>query len=220
MKSFGRWTGTLGRTALLLAFVAAGVGAIVARLASEGMRQMSESDALFNQGKLNDSLLAARRAASFYVPSATHVALADSRMEAIAVGAESQKMHRTALLAWQAIRASQLVRPRFAGRDEARLHLANRRVAGLLASLGSAGAATAEDRRDSALVSEFERDMAPSRLGVLGQLGSLFAVGVGLVGVTIGAFPRGDVRYGSMAKYSGGLLVLGAASWAVCLLFA
>jgi hypothetical protein len=74
----------------------------------QGEAALLESDAAFDRGELTASLEAAQLAASRYVPGAPHLALAEARLRAIALGAETEGRDELARRAWAALRAAEL----------------------------------------------------------------------------------------------------------------
>ena len=65
---------------------------------------MQSSDTAFHAGDLSESVRFAKRAATAYIPSADHVRQAESRLTAIARGAEGEGDLELALRAWDALR--------------------------------------------------------------------------------------------------------------------
>jgi hypothetical protein len=179
---------------------------------------MNDSDTFFDQGKLRESLVYARRAASLYVPGLVHVRRADARLDAIAAGAESNRMQQIALFSWQAIRATELLRPVGVGRNAQRLSLANRRMTGILVTMGNGGALATEEHNSAVILAELEATPHSLRWPWWGQVLALGVIVVGFVGMAFGIARRG---LGSVAVYSSAFAVIvGAIGWAVCLLFA
>lgn len=89
----------LAALSLVLLVVVAGVS-----LTFRGRAEMEKSDSAFHDGRLREALVHARQAALAYVPGAEHVNLAYSRIEAIAVGAESSSDRVLARIAWDTLR--------------------------------------------------------------------------------------------------------------------
>jgi hypothetical protein len=179
---------------------------------------MRESDVSFDQGRLRESLVYARRAASLYAPGLPHIRSADARLDAIASGAESGRLPKIALLAWQAIRSSELLRPFGMGRTQARLALANRRLTDLLAANGNDGAWATEERNSAQLLAELEARSRENRLSAWGQLLSVGVVFAGLVAMATGIERRGLLS--SRVYWGAAVGLLGAIGWAGCLLLA
>lgn len=203
---------------VVVALFVAGCGALVFRLSFEGERALVESDTLFDRGKLRDSLVYAERAASLYAPGLPHVRLADARIDAIAIGAESARMHKVSLRAWQAVRATELMRPNGLGRRKGRLELANRRLTGLLAANMDAGSPGTDERNWAQISSGIDGRRQFSNVFRWGQLVSLGTVWAGLVAAVIGIARRG--LSSPRVMIAAASVVVGAIGFTVCLLFA
>lgn len=189
------------------------------RFSVEGNRAMAESDVLFNQGKVGESIVFAFRAASLYGPGLAHVRRADARLDAIAGGAEAARMSQAAMTAWQAIRATELLRPEGWGRSNARLELANRRLAGLLVA-GSDETALGNDERHSRLVlAQLKANAGPSHVLLLGQTAALSVLVIGLLWMA-GAVRQPLGKWSRQALLACATVVVGASCWAICLLLA
>lgn len=215
-----RVVGALRGILIVLLMGGAGLVALTYRLTSEGLRQMAESDVHFNAGHLEDSLVFARKAADLYVPMATHVRLADERLYAIASGAEAHRLRTVALLAWQAIRASESKRPGWAGRNSSRLRIANQRIGELLAGDGS----ESDDNRAGAdptrnLSSDLGQQ-ASGKLTDLGQVASLGTLFLGGAAMVLGRRRNSPGKRPLLALIGAVLLAVGATSWTFFLAFA
>ena len=215
MNRIGRYLATFF---VVLAILMTGFAALVLRLSIEGERALAESDTYFDQGKLRESLTSARRSASLYAPGLPHIRAADARIDAIAMGAESARMQKTATIAWQAVRSTELLRPSGLGRNRDRLQLANRRLTGLLATNGTDNSLADEERKlASSLASLDDKAHAVNWFGY-GQLVSVGGILLGLWSTAIAVGRRG---FRSGACLSGVLaMALGSIGWTICLLFA
>ena len=93
---------------LVVAVASAIVALMAARALREGQRELRASGALLASGDLEQAVVRARRAASWYVPGAPHVPQAYERMIGIARVSEGRADPKTALFAWQAVREASL----------------------------------------------------------------------------------------------------------------
>lgn len=125
-----RW---LTRFALVLLVACGLVVGLWLRTAERGQAALERSDAAFDAGRLQVALDEARVAAACAVPGADHVAAADARLFAIAVGAEAHGNERLARRAWAALRGAALERRHPWGREPILDH-AERQLARLLAA--------------------------------------------------------------------------------------
>jgi hypothetical protein len=205
----GSWVRRLSYTLSVLVLA---LSVLTLRAVRDGEAAMAESDRAFNQGKLGDAILHARRAALSYAPGAPHTVLALARLRAIAVGSEGAGDRPTARLAWGAIRAAafgarHVMTPYRSELEEADEALAR------LAVPSSEPDPEARERAKEAARRALARIPGPTPMGssvlVLGAL--LSALGLGLVGA------RGLTRQGELVPK--GLVVglavflLGAACW-------
>jgi hypothetical protein len=78
------------------------------RTLHRGAEEMRASDQAFDAGQLQSAVRHARRAASLYVPGASHVDEGYDRLKAVAVGAERARDTGLAMAAWRAVRAATL----------------------------------------------------------------------------------------------------------------
>ena len=79
---------------------------VTLRTLSRGQAELSASDRAFAAGELELAVRHARRAATAYVPGASHVDAAYARLRALAWGAERTRDLALASSAWQAVRAA------------------------------------------------------------------------------------------------------------------
>ena len=86
MSRAGVWLRRLA-AGLLLAVVT--LAAVTGRAVKDGEQAMAESERAFDEGRLRDAILHARRAAVSYAPGAPHVAASYRRMRSVAIGAEA-----------------------------------------------------------------------------------------------------------------------------------
>jgi hypothetical protein len=207
------------RNALILgALSVAGLGATTVRMAVEGGRAMAQSDVEFNAGQLRESLLHARRAAGLYFPGLHHVRQADARLDAIAAGAESTQRRDLAIVAWQAIRTTELHRNWIGRNPSDRARQASERLASLLSSDigGDLGTSQLRSKRTWGVWSAtgsstpMLRVIRGSGLGAVLTGFALIYAGIGREGGS----SRKWLIAGSMMS------AIGAIAWAICLSFA
>ncbi len=211
MTAPGSW---LRRLSLVLAFAVLVLGVLTARAVLEGQAELERSKAAFDQGKLSDAVLHARRAAVAYAPGAPHVALAYDRLRTIARGSEAAGDPQTARLAWGAIRSAAIETRHVFSPEEALREEADRQLARLAAEARPA-TATRTPRRpvDSAAAGPHPLWAALLALG----FGLLLA---GLAFVSLRGVERdGKIRLRPLLV---GLAVslLGAACWTMSLYWA
>lgn len=187
-----------------------GVVLLCLRFSVEADHALQMSDREFDQGRLRESLLLARRAGFLMAPQLRHLSRAMARLDAIAVGAEATGRREIAVLAWQSIRSIGTSTPS-AGRPAERSALANQRLAALLA----------DDGRRSSMV-EIEqlsrrvlRALRSRRTGA-GQVGGTFMLV--LLGTSTVYLAFGGQSRARVALWLGfGLAGLGSIGWAILL---
>jgi hypothetical protein len=211
-----RWLGFDLRLLLVPLLLVGGLTGVVWRLALEGERAMMQSDREFDQGRLRESLLSARRAASLYAPGLRHLRRADARLDAIARGAEAAQSHEVSVLAWQAIRSTERQRRWGFERPSDRAVAADQRLAALLADDGRQGSLQSQQQFYRRVLSDLQ--VTDARLGStnLAQILSVGLLGLGLV-ATWGALQLDVGRRGWRLWVAAGIAVLGAVAWAVSL---
>lgn len=197
-----------GLSALLLFASIATLRAVL-----DGEREIADSDAAFDENDLHASIQHARRAASAYVPGASHVRRGYERLVAIARGAEAAGKPEVAVLAWQAQRAAVLESASLIRPFPERLEEANRNLARL--EVAKTGAETGRPERAGQLFRQAQAQSA-ERIpwGALLSVGLLFSA-LGLVWFGRRALgPSGQIRW--LAGRWGLLLFgLGSALWAL-----
>lgn len=107
-------------------------GVFVASTVADGEAALARSEAAFDAGHLSTALREARVAAALAVPFSSHVARADARIRAIALGAEATGNELLARHAWAALRGAALER-RHPFAPEPAVEEADRQLARLLA---------------------------------------------------------------------------------------
>jgi hypothetical protein len=199
---------------LLLAVMALAV--LTARAVIEGRDQLRESDRAFNAGDLRAATVHARRAAVLYAPGAPHVAEAYARLGAIAIGSEAANNPEMAILAYSAMRGAALETRHLWIPYEAELQRANLGLARLEArgQTPLVPVGTPEQIQERALRA-LERDDAPRAPWVIGLLVG-FALSVCGLAVTVLRGVGLDGRLvPARARLGFGLLLIGAACWAI-----
>lgn len=212
MLAVVRW-GTFSLFVFLL-----GYACLVARISLDGERAMNRSDSEFDQGKVREALLFARRAAALYAPGLEHVRRADARLDAIAVGAESSQRREIAVLAWQAIRSTELQRSWGVGRPSDRAKRAERRLAALLADEG--GRASLVDQQQFSKRVQLDFD-AGSELRPARRLVPILALAAMLVATLLAYIGLGSEQSRRHWLWpAAGLFAVGAVAWAILLVLA
>lgn len=118
--------------ATFLCMTLAVVALVTYRTEQQGAALMAQSDRAFDAGQLEVSVRHARRAATLYVPGATHVARGYARLRAVALGAERSRDVELALTAWRALRAAAIETRHVFQPNAAELHEANASLARLM----------------------------------------------------------------------------------------
>jgi hypothetical protein len=198
-----------------VAILMLGLAAVVVRLSLEGERAMAQSDVEFDQGRLRESLLFARRAASLYAPRLGHVTRADARLDAIAIGAESAQRQDIAVLAWQAIRSTEQQRLWNFGRPSDRRRRADRRLAVLLTDDGRHGSLVEQQQFSRRVLVDLEgsRPQFPIR-GLL----QVLVLCLGCLGILAIDGSGGIRTTNRWRRWLGvGLFGLSAVAWAILL---
>lgn len=103
-----RSRGVVRAALIALGGAAAVLGLVTARNVYAGESALADAELAFDRGELQESIAAARRAASFAVPGAPHVDRAYRRLVVIAQGAEALGRRELARSAWQAVRGAAL----------------------------------------------------------------------------------------------------------------
>lgn len=197
------------------AILVSGLVVTAARLSVEGGRAMDESDREFDQGHLRESLQLARRAASLHAPGLKHIQRADARLDAIAIGAEAAQRTDVAVLAWQAIRATELERTWVGERPTDRARRADRRLAELLVDDGRHGTLSEQQQHVRRVLADLESSHRTFAKRYLLRASACCVMAMGVLAVYwgLGAQP---VRSRSLCLGIG-LVGLGAVAWAILL---
>lgn len=217
MKFAASWR----RIFLVLLALALPAGGCAARVLVEGRRELAESLRL-RESDAQESLLHARRAASWYLPSAPHVSAAYRELRELATSAERRGDRETALQAWRSIRSASLstrwlIEPHRRERKEA-----DQAIARLSAESSRLLPSRQEERRDLEALhaSSLSRDDAPRTawvvvllLGVVGWGGGAYRM------LRRGVTPEGKLVMGE-AKVAGLVAAAGAVAFVLGLLLA
>jgi hypothetical protein len=198
-----------------VAILTLGLAIVVVRLSLEGARAMAQSDVEFDQGRLRESLLFARRAAALYAPGLAHVTRADARLDAIAIGAETAQRQDIAVLAWQAIRSTEQQRTWGFGRPSDRGRRADRRLAVLLTDDGRHGSLVEQQRFSRRVLTDLEQSRPRFPIRALLQALLLCLVSAGIAAIHR-SFRVATTR-GWWRSLGVGLCGLGAIAWAILL---
>ena len=188
----------------------------------QGRSALDRGDELAAQGDLAEAIHQWRRAARWYVPLASHVDTALTRLEKIARSAREGGDQTTALAAWRGMRSAVMATRSFYTPNHERLTLANQQIAELMAALEGAAAdpTRTEPERVAWHLNLLERPVGPS------VVFSLVAI-VGFVMWIGGAFwfawsalnPEGRLVR-PIAKRAGLLVIVGLVVWLTGLHFA
>ena len=197
---------------LVLAISVVALGAMTLRAVREGRSELEASEASFDRGDLQATVLHARRAATAYAPGAPHTERALARLRAVAVGAEAASDIAAARLAWGAIRSAALETRHVTVPYAAELAEANERLERLaLRQAGDPEAEGGATRRIRAALAEVPGP-SPWASGLLASGFALSLAGLGVIAV------RGVTRAGRLVRgpFSTGavLFVAGALLWA------
>ena len=187
-----------------------GVVLLSLRFSLEADHALRMSDREFDQGRLRESLLFARRAGYLMAPRLRHLGRAMARLDAIAVGAEAAGRREIAVLAWQSIRSIGTLTP-IAGRPAERLALANQRLATLLADDGRRSSMVETEQLSRRVFRALQRRRTDS-----GPVVGAFLVV--LLGTSTAYLGWGGERRARLALWVGcGLAGLGSIGWAILL---
>lgn len=194
----------------LIGVLSLGVALLCLRFSVEANHALRMSDREFDQGRLRESLLFARRAGHLMAPRLRHLGRAMARLDAIAVGAETAGRREVAVLAWQSIRSIGTLTT-IAGRPAEQLALANQRLATLLADDGRR-ASMAETEQLSRRVF---RALQRHRTGSEPVVGAFLVI---LLGTSTAYLGWGGGRRARLALCVGcGVVSLGSIGWAILL---
>ena len=197
-----------------LLFVAAALCVVSLGVVAEGERAMRVSDKAFDDGRLEEALVQAQRAATLYAPGAPHQAAAYDRLVAIAVGSERSGDGTLAVRAWRAVRGAILETRHFRIVELRLLDLANHNLARLQAQAFAQQVTNADRvRANSEALAALSHDEAPRArwVGVLGLGFALTTAGL-IWAIGVGVTREGAVVW-SRLRWPGVTAVLGLICW-------
>ncbi|MBI5535509.1 MAG: hypothetical protein HY898_22455 [Deltaproteobacteria bacterium] len=214
-----RWPRIVARISLVIAVVSAVAAMLTMHALVEGQRELRASGTSLAAGDLEQAVIRARRAASWYVPGAAHVPSAYERMMGVARVAEGRGDPKTALFAWQAVRSAALSTRWVTVPHAKELAIANASIARLSSKMprpqGAAERSDIETERDTlARLSRQEHPFVPWVIVLLVGFG-MIAGGMTQFGLrAVG--PDGALAW---KRAQIGLIVagVGAAAWIVAL---
>ncbi|MBW2457436.1 MAG: hypothetical protein JRI68_23215 [Deltaproteobacteria bacterium] len=198
-----------------LAVVVAALGAGTGRVVLAGDAELAASNAALGAGDPHEAVVRARRAAGWYAPGAPHVAVAYTRLVALAEAAEQHNQLDLALLAWRGVRSAALetrwvVVPRDAERARANTEIAR------LSKVQSDrdGTPAVQPAEQLELLAGHE---APRRPWVIALVAAfVLQVGGFLWWARRVAGPAGRLRW-AQAHYPAALALLGVVLWLLAL---
>ncbi len=204
------------RTAVILMFVA---GITTAAVIYSGERELALSTAALNEGRGQDAVASAKRAALWYAPFAPHVDVAYRRLIAIAEAAQAHGDVALAQSAWSAVREAALETRSILSPHEADKTRATEALAKLYASVPESAGQKALSPE------ELERRYLRALLRAPGTTPFWSAIMVLALGLVLSAF--GGIAFWAV-DHAGhfsknrltiglGALGLGAALWALAL---
>jgi hypothetical protein len=201
------------RAIVILAFVAAVLGALAIRVVVEGRGALAEGDELLARGRTAEAIRAYESAARWYLPLALHVDTAYEKLRMIAeqgTRSSSALTPSSRLAAWRSIRSAARATRWLVTPHADDLAAADAAIASI--SAGLPGAATADPAWHA---ERLARDSRPS-IGacVLASFGILLWIGGAIVLVRRGMDPAGKLVRRAAAA-SGIASLVGMACWAV-----
>lgn len=199
-------------SALTLAILLAGFGALSTRTLLSGRAALGEAERAFDRGELRESVRQARRAATYFVPFAPHVDAAYGRLVVIARGAEASGELHLAAFAWSAVRAA-AVEASAPGFSRPELELSNRNLARLATRLGAAKGGEDDATREREILRTLERPANPSAWGFLLVAAGLSLLAVGLTWLGWRGLTQDGQIVRRHALIGGVLVIIGAACW-------
>ncbi len=207
------------RVIVILAFVAAALGALATRVVVEGRRALRDGDAWMLRGRPADAIRAYETAARWYLPLAPHVEDAYRKLHALAEPSydarpalDSQQQAQQAavqLAAWRAIRGAALATRSLWTPHADDLVAANAAIARISAAIPHAGTTEIAWHRE-----RLDRPTRPATGAVaLASLGILLWVGGAFALVRRGVSLAGGLQRRA-AGISGIVIVVGLGCWA------
>ncbi len=200
------------RALRIAAVVIVGLGVLTVRVIVGGEAELRASDAALDSGSVDDAVVHARRAASFYAPGAPHVSFAYRRLIALAVTAEERHLRDTAVFAWRAVRQAALDTRWLVTPHEAERERAEREIARLVA-LGvheNAGPDRLIEARQLALM---RRDEGPRVGWIVVLIAGVVAASGGLVAAIRASAGAGGRLDWSSGKRPLAVAMVGIVAW-------
>jgi hypothetical protein len=219
VRSAHSWRRVAARGLLGVAALMAVFALLATRVLIEGERELRASEALIAVGELEQAVVRARRSAGWYLPGAPHVGAAYGRLLSIAQMAEGRGEPKTALLAWQAIRAAALSSRWVVVPHPSELMMANAQIARLAARQHRPPGST--DRTDADLERELElklqREEHPRVPWIAALLCGFGLITGGLAYVGARGLERDGTLHRSRLRIGLCVTVAGALAWALAL---
>jgi hypothetical protein len=167
----------LRKLSLVFAIVVAIGAAVSSRVLINGDAELAASTAALALGDPREAVVAARRAAGWYLPGAPHVAAAYQRLLALARTAEQHRQGDIALAAWRGVRSAALESRWLYTPHRAELDEANREIARLMAKVPNAAQPDASIQQ--AALQKLLRHEVPNPWWALGLLGGALLTATG-----------------------------------------
>ena len=200
------------RALRIAAVVIVGLGVLTVRVIVGGEAELRASDAALDSGSVDDAVVHARRAASFYAPGAPHVSFAYRRLIALAVTAEERHLRDTAVFAWRAVRQAALDTRWLVTPHEAERERAEREIARLVA-LGVHENAGPDRLIEARQLSLLRHDERPRTGWVVVLLLGVAAMAIGATRATRSASGTAGRLDWTAAKRDGLLALSGLVAW-------
>lgn len=197
------------RTILILAFVAAVLGALAIRVVLEGRSALATGDDLMASGRTAEAIRAYETAARWYLPLAPHVDQAYAKLRAIAETGDAPSDPALQLAAWRAIRGAAMATRWLVTPHADDLAAANAAIASI--SAGVPQAATADPAWHA---QRLARETRPSvGAAALASTGILLWIFGAIWLVRRGVDPAGRLVRRAAAA-GGAVIVVGVVCWA------
>jgi hypothetical protein len=205
---------------VLRAMLVVGVlfSAFTVRVVTSAAAELREADRYRSRGELEAAVVHYRRAARWYAPGSPFHVQALSHLGAIGAQAEQHGDAELALSAYRAIRAAIMSTRSFYVPEQARLRVADQRIASLMAAQPAppmdAGKSREQLRREHLAL--LEADNSPSvlwtlvlLLGFATWVGGAFAFTMRAIDADDRFIPREALRWSALIVVGFGLFVLG-----------
>ena len=194
---------------------------VVTRAFLEGRQALVQAQEAHSKGNMEQAIRLWRRAARWYVPFASHVALAYDQLHSIALQAQDKGDVKVALAAWRGIRSSILSTRSTYTPYIHLLEPANRHIAALMAALETSDRNDQKTAKVHQSVEErtdwhyqlLARDESPSVFwSIVALLGFSLWIGGGIL-FAIRGVTKDDRLVVSTASYCGALVACGLVIW-------